>query len=252
MRQQPHSCPMPAARASLAAIICAAGCVATWSAHAAEPADPEKVRAVLKQQEISFTYQGFTSFYSCEGMRSKVKRLLLALGAAKDVEVEVRGSCDSGNSVVRNPLVVIQLTSPVAATPEVLAELEKMRPQRELAARVRGDRGVATDAGAQFDASWKPVSLSRGKLGIDPGDCELIDELRKKVLPKLGVRIVKNAVSCSPKQINRSQPRLEVEALMQPPPPDTASTAGDPATEEASAAPSDTSVPPAAPERPQP
>ena len=217
MYRQPHS---RRARALLAASLCVSCWAGPWSAHAAEP---ETARAVLKQQEISFYYQSFTSFYSCDGLRGKVQRLLLALGASKDIDVQVRGGCNAGNSTLRNPLVVIQLTSPVEATPAALAELEKTRPQRELAARVRGDRGDAIDAAAQFDATWKPVSLSRGKLGLDPGDCELVDELAKKVLPKLGVRIIKNSVSCSPKQINRSQPRLEVEALMQPPPPDTTS-----------------------------
>jgi len=229
MHRQPHF-----RRARTTALLAAIVCVACWAGtRAANAVEPDAVKAIMKQQEISFYYQSFTSFYSCEGISSKVKRLLLALGAAKDIDVQARG-CESSNSPSRTPLVVIQLTSPVEATPAALAELEKTRAQRELTARVRGDRGVALDAEAQFDTRYKPVSLSRGQLGLDPGDCELVDELRKKVLPKLGVRIIKDGVYCSPNQINRAQPRLEVEALMPPPPPDT-STGSSPVADSASA-----------------
>jgi hypothetical protein len=108
---------------------------------------------------------------------------------------------------------------------------------------VRGDRGQGLDAAAQFDARWTPVSLSKGRLGLEPGDCELVDELARKVLPKLGVRIIKNGLSCPPKQINRSQPRLEVEALTQPPPPDSTSTEATPPADGASPAPTESSAP---------
>ena len=209
---------------------------AGWPTLQAAAAEAPKVRAIMKPQEISFFYQAFTSFYSCDGIEGKVKRLMLALGANKE-SLEVQATSCEGSTVARTPLVTIKLTSPVEATPAALAEMEKQRPQRELAARIRGQRAVGTDAGEQFDAEYKPVSLSRGSLGIEPGDCELVDELRKKVLPKLGVRIVKNNVQCTPNQLNRAQPRLEIEVLIQPASPQAGAPAGSPDASATSVAP---------------
>jgi hypothetical protein len=57
------------------------------------------------------------------------------------------------------------------------------------------------------------VSLSRGALGLSPGDCELIEQIERKVLPKLAVRVVSSDMRCTPNQMSMGQPRLEVEAL---------------------------------------
>jgi hypothetical protein len=170
------------------------------------------VAAVWKPQEINFYFQSFTTFYSCTSLAEKVKRTLLALGAQRDIKVRSTG-CEGGNEIARMPMVRIRLTSPAEATPQTLAELEKTRSVRELVARVRGERAAAIEAAAQFPAHWKRVSLSRGDLALDSGDCELVDELKRKVLPKLSVRIVRDAMRCTPNQFTLGQPRLEVEAL---------------------------------------
>jgi hypothetical protein len=92
---------------------------------------------------------------------------------------------------------------------------------RELAERVRGKKSDHPfDSLEEFPAQWRSVSLTRGRLDLQPGDCELIEELRKKVLPKLAVRIVRDDVQCSPNQLTMGQPRLEVEALKEVPKPD--------------------------------
>ena len=64
------------------------------------------------------------------------------------------------------------------------------------------------------------MSLSRGAVDLEPGDCELIDELRRKVLPKLAIRVVKDSTHCTPQQLTIGQPQLEVEALVALPKPD--------------------------------
>ena len=57
-------------------------------------------------------------------------------------------------------------------------------------------------------------------MNLEPGDCELIDEVRRKVLPKLAVRLVEDGMQCTPGQVSMSQPQLEVEALVALPKPD--------------------------------
>jgi hypothetical protein len=187
-----------------------------------QPADPiplateaaaPVVHAVWKPQTFDFHYQSFTTFYSCSSLSEKVRRILVELGGDEQTKVRVSG-CESGSSIARMPLVRITMTSPVEATPEVLAELQKSRPVRELAARVRNDRSSKdVDLDAQFPALWKRVSLSRGALGLSPGDCELIEQIERKVLPKLAVRVVSSDMRCTPNQMSMGQPRLEVEAL---------------------------------------
>lgn len=167
------------------------------------------VPAVWKPQEINFYLQTFTTAYACRALTDKVEYLLRELGAGKDLKV--RANNCFGNEISRTPYLKIKLVSPVEATPQALAELEKTRTTRELAARVKGER--PTEVTEQFPAQWKKVSLSRGKLGLQEGDCELIAELKRKVLPKLAVRIVKDDVSCAPYTLTMGQPRLEVEAL---------------------------------------
>lgn len=174
------------------------------------------VQAIWKQQEINFYFQSFTTFYSCRSLADKVKRLLVALGASPDTRVR-SNSCD-GDEIARMPYLRIKVMSPVEATPAALAELEKTRSTRELTARVRGER--AADASDQFPAQWKRVSLSRGHFDLEPGDCDLIDQLKRRILPKLAARIVRDDMQCTPNQLSLGQPRLEVEVLAEVPKPD--------------------------------
>ena len=184
----------------------------------ATAADP--VQAIWKHQEISFYFQSFTTFYSCTSLEAKLERIMRELGVHAKARVR---SADCPSSVARMPRVVMRVVSPVAATPEALADRDKNKSVRELAERVRGKKNAhPLDSLEEFPAQWRSVSLTRGRLDLQPGDCELIDELQKKVLPKLAVRIVRDDVQCSPNQLTMGQPRLEVEALIEVPKPDTA------------------------------
>ena len=193
-------------------------CSLCWSVagHAADAggsaadASPATAAAVWKEQEINFHYQSFTTFYSCQALEDRVTSILTALGADKKT-LRVRSSgCEMGR-IARVPFLRIKMVSPVEATPKVLAELAATRSTRELASRVRGERPPEADE--QFDAHWKPVSLFRGGLRLDPADCQLVDQLQREVFPKMGVRVVKDQVNCSPNQSSLGTPRLDVEAL---------------------------------------
>ena len=168
------------------------------------------VAAVWKPQEISFYFHSFNTFYPCPSLNDKVRRLLLQLGADRDIRVRSTG-CDIGYSVARSPMVRIRLSAPAEATPAVLTELEKTRTSRELVARVRGE---TIDVAAQFPAYWRRVALDRGVRNLDSGDCELIDAIKRQVLPQLAVRIVRDNMRCGPYQYSSGPVPLEVEALV--------------------------------------
>ena len=188
-----------------------------FAAHAAEPGSPAPVQAIWKNQEFAFYFQSQTTFYSCSSLEAKLERILKLLGVPKPY-VKVR-SVDCQSGPVRMPRVFVKITAPVEATPEAIADRDKGKSKRELAARVRGEK-QDPEALAPFPAQWKVVSLSRGAADLEPGDCELIDELRRKVLPKLAVRVVKDSTHCTPQQLTLGQPQLEVQALVALPKPD--------------------------------
>jgi hypothetical protein len=203
--------------------------LAVWAAHSAcgqegAPIVEAPIQAVWKQQEIPFHFQSFTTMYSCSSLEAKIRRVLLALGANRELKLRSRG-CLSPYEISRMPYVEITIVSPVEATPETIAELEKTRSTRELAARVRGTSKQAALDAAQFPAQWKRVSLARGKLYLEPGDCELIEQLQERLLPKLAVRIVSDDVRCTPNQLSAKQPRLIVDALVPMPKPDESASA---------------------------
>ena len=197
------------------ALLCAlAGLLA--DASAAEPGSPEPVQAIWHHQEFSFFFHSQTTFYSCSSLEAKLERILKALGTHANVRVR---SIDCQSIPTRMPRVTVTVSAAVHATPEAIAERDKNKSTRELAARVRG-KSEDPAALAPFPAQWKRVSLSRGSVGLEPGDCELIDEVRRKVLPKLAVRLVENGMQCTPGQVSMGQPQLEVEALVALPKPD--------------------------------
>jgi hypothetical protein len=187
------------------------------AAPAVTPAGPDTVQAIWKHQEITFYFQSFTTFYSCTGLEGKLERVMRALGVHANVRVR---SADCPSSVARMPRVIMRVASPVEATPEAYAERDKNKSVRELTERVRGKSTNPLDSLEEFPAQWRKVSLTRGRLALEPGDCELIEELQRKVLPKLAVRVTDDDLRCSPNQLTLGQPRLEVEALVEVPKPD--------------------------------
>lgn len=206
-------------RSAIVALVCALPglLVAARAAEEAAPA-PEPVQAIWKDQELAFFFQSQTTFYSCSSLEAKLERILKLLGATADVRVR-SVDCQGTGRIARMPRIIINVHAPVEATPEAYAERDKSKSTRELAARVRGEK-EDTEALAPFPAQWKRVSLSRGKAHLEPGDCELIDELRRKVLPKLSVRLVEDNTHCTPHQLTLGQPQLEIEALVAMPKPD--------------------------------
>ena len=181
-------------------------------------ASADGVQAIWKHQEIAFYFQSFTTFYSCTGLEGKLDRVMKALGVYGKVRVR---SADCPSSFARMPRVILTVASPVEATPEAYAERDKNKSVRELTQRVKGGKSTnPIDSLEAFPAQWRKVSLTRGRLSLEPGDCELIQELQRKVLPKLAVRVTDDDLSCSPNQLTLGQPRLEVEALMEVPKPD--------------------------------
>src|SRR5580704_3754722 len=67
------------------------GLMCVVSAWAADAGTGNPIPAVWKEQHLSFTYMGRTSRYSCDGLRDKVRALLLDLGARRDLKITAIG-----------------------------------------------------------------------------------------------------------------------------------------------------------------
>src|SRR5271170_1760556 len=71
------------------------GLMCVVSAWAADTGTEYPMPAVWKEQHLSFTYMGRTSRYSCDGLRDKVRALLLDLGARRDLKITALGCEDT-------------------------------------------------------------------------------------------------------------------------------------------------------------
>ncbi len=159
-------------------------------AAGAQPSDPSEsqTRAVWTPKEASFTYAGFTTKYSCEGLVSQVRSVLLSLGAQrKDLVVTGTGCLEPGRP---------------APFPGVKVRMKVLTPAS----------GAASDT---VPAQWKPVQV---RLDPDPvaeaGQCELVEQIKQKLVPLFSTRDVEFTPNCVPHQLNPNGTRLRAQVLL--------------------------------------
>jgi hypothetical protein len=197
----------------LSAAICALSALTAQSAAADEAAPT--VKAVWRVQEFAFPYFGLTTIYACDTLREKIRIYMLDIGAREDVFVS-RSGCVETNRPEKYPNVRITVAFAVEATDENRQAIAKDPKQQELQAKLaKKSKAQAAASDQPFDAAWRKAVLN-SKVSASTGasgDCELIDQLRRDVLPKLGVKTIKNEINCTPYQGSVSNQKLEVEAL---------------------------------------
>jgi len=227
-------------------------------------AAPEPVTAVWKEHQLSFHYASFAAAYPCHVLRSRIARVLNAVGARPDLSVTLT-NCDSSiiEPTVANgdatgwpqnrsgsrpddpssvsirdgagwsqgrsasvsdayrrsePLQVVDarvhLSMPAEMTPAVIAELKADRKRRELITRVTGDPLPLFDDPMVFTAQRQVVTLSHETTGIEPADCELLDQMAMTLFRTLGVRVLRRGYVCDRSWVSRIHPALDVEALL--------------------------------------
>jgi hypothetical protein len=180
-----------------------------WAAEAgpasasASAAAGEGQPAVWTEKELTFVYLGFTTKYSCDGLRDKVRGVLLDLGAQKkDLKVQQLGCSSSMGRPDPFPGVRVKMRvlQPASGTPD-----DKQTP-------------VA--------AHWKPVDLKlRDSFTTDSGECELVEQIRHKIVPLFAARNVDLKTNCIPHQATATRPTLRLEVLA---PDDAQHPAGEP------------------------
>jgi hypothetical protein len=210
------------------AILCgvlAGACLALATSVRAQDESPAGdgaaiVSAVWMEHDVTLHYMGFTSYYSCEGLRGQVRRILQELGARPGFKVTAR-NCIRLTGPEWTPSVRIVAALPVEATPEVLAELAKDASTRELVAKVQGKS--PDEATAQFPARPRRVEFVSGGMSfLQDGDCELMEQMRDRVFGPLGVKVIDSSIRCVPRQVSIGSIRMTVEVLEPVPAPNPA------------------------------
>jgi len=176
--------------------------------QAAAPAGDQPIQSVWQPQEIRYSYVGFTSAYSCSAAETRLKNILLALGAHPQTKVRANGCYNDRPS--KSFFISITTATPVAAKDVKRSAREKS--EQTLIDKLGGSKAVSSEP---FPARWQTVDLSRDrKLDLQPGDCELMQGLRDSVLPKLSIKVVADGVQCTPHQLSIQTPELTVSALV--------------------------------------
>jgi hypothetical protein len=184
--------------------------------EASAPPPAATVASVWVEHKVNFTYMPLTSYYSCDGLRDKVRWILKELGARPGFKVKSRGCVELQGPEVF-PGVEITAAFPAAATPELLGQLAGEASRRQLAARAAGKPDPVAEATAQFPARARLVEFTSGRASLNAlqdGDCELMEQLvRQDVFGKLGTRVVESDIHCVPRQVTLGAVRMTVEVL---------------------------------------
>lgn len=167
--------PIDTSRASIAAAL-ALACASAWGSEAAG----------WVSKELSFTYQGFTTHYTCDALETKVRHFLLELGARPDLKVRAWGCIE-----------------PVAPDtfPGVTVQMSVLDPG------VTGGQSVA--------AHWQRVDLLANRSPAEAAvDCELISQIKLKVLPLFATRNVDYNATCARGQSYPGATHLTADVLV--------------------------------------
>jgi hypothetical protein len=170
--------------------------------------------AVWQEHQLQFDYQGFTTRYSCDGLRDKVRSVLLKLGARPDLSVESFGCGGRLGQPDRFPMLRIRMAT-LQPAPAVSNTGGNAGGNAAGNANSAGVVVSTSSSPAVTTGSWRSVSLS-GPGKLDAGDCELIEQLVAEVLPLFAVRNLEPIRSCTPHQMPVTV-SLHLEAFAPPP-----------------------------------
>jgi hypothetical protein len=177
-----------------AVVACALG-APVWAVENAPAPAGEPQSAVWTEKELSFVYQGFTTRYSCDGLRDKVRSVLLDLGAEKKGLKVMQMGCSSP-------------TGRPDPFPGVRVKMRVLQPADS------PDAAKAADP-TPVAAHWKPVDLKlRDNFTTDSGECELVEQIRHKIVPLFATRNVDLQTTCIPHQATAARPILKMEVLV--------------------------------------
>jgi hypothetical protein len=174
--------------AALAATLALTSAVSSASPPQTSAAETSRASesATWVPKVLSFSYHGVTTRYTCDALQTRMKALLLELGARPDLRVVTWGC-----------------TRQIAADilPGVTVQMNVLQP--------------APSGATPLAAHWQRVDLLANRSPSEAaGDCELISQIKLNVLPLFSVRNVDYSATCVPGQLHTGTTRLTAEVLV--------------------------------------
>jgi hypothetical protein len=181
-----------------ALVLGSAGAAAAESNDPSAAAAPEYAK--WAPRKLNFTYVAFTTHYSCDGLQQQVKAILQQLGARDDLVVKSRG-CTRFEG------------------PETFPGVEATFSVLEPTMTVEKGAGHSQNVPAHWDTVTIDSDTTRR---TNSGGCELIEQVKKSILPLFATRDVKFSSDCFPRTTSLHGARLSAEVLLpvkaKPPP----------------------------------
>jgi hypothetical protein len=167
-------------------------CGFNMTAVAADSPAADLESGVWQKHEYTFQFLGFTTTYSCDGLASQLKVLLIAAGARADAK-SASGACARGYG-----------------SPDKLAgaylTFYSLTPTN------------AGNANTPIHGMWRSVVFAdRSPRQLTLGDCELVEQFRNVVLPLFTTRNVEGRTTCVPHQLSGSAINLKFEVFAEIP-----------------------------------
>jgi hypothetical protein len=185
MSQKQHSPDMARMATFALGMLCMLGMAVAADATAAESAAPP---AQWHRQTLKFDYSGFTSLYSCDGLESKVRDILLTFGARDDAKVRATGCSEGSGRVSRFAWVSAEFSSLAPAADPAAADVVK--------------------------AGWASVQLAPNRPSyMGAGECELVEQIRGLLQKGFALRNTEYRTSCMPHQVSMADYSVSTEVL---------------------------------------
>jgi hypothetical protein len=136
----------------------------------------DSVDAVWVPRHVSFVYQGFTTHYSCDGLRDTIRQMLTKL-AAQDLKIREFGCTRLGVEPFPGVRVTMRVLAPASSAHD-------------------------HEAGPVISAHWRNVVLMPSNTSPrDQGNCELIEQFKETFLPLFTTRHIDYQSNCIPHQL---------------------------------------------------
>jgi hypothetical protein len=148
------------------------------------------VSGAWQHHKLTFSYFGITTLYTCDGLESHVRQILLHLGARKDAKVSATGCPGAFNTPSHSAFVNVDFyaLAPAAEAP-----------------------GAAADS---IKAHWTPVELTPNRpYFMGDGDCELLQGMKDLITNNFTLRAVEYRTSCTPHSITIDGYAIKGQAL---------------------------------------
>jgi hypothetical protein len=136
----------------------------------------------------TFTYMGFTSAYTCDGLEGKVASILRFFGA-RNAKVEAQGCPRGPDSLTHDVWVKVDFDTLQAA-------------------------GGDTPQGDIVQARWTPFKLnSQRPFFMGEGDCELIYSMKPLLVANFSFQNLSYDTACTPHELTFNDFRVNGEVL---------------------------------------